>query len=162
RRKRPPLRAAFLLRGSPPLAASAGVLSFSLFASFISGAGRLLLTPPSRHRAVPHHRRPGGETQTGQAGATPPRPAPPGAGARAVFKNGDTCPSLSLKGSAQTTAAMSVRQLPQSGKNAAFPVLVCELAIPAGTTEAKLCKTKLPLPPSTLAAIAVIGDTGCR
>src|SRR5262249_12935450 len=39
---------------------------------------------------------------------------------------------------------------------------VCELAIPAGTTEAKLGKTKLPLPPSTLASIAVIGDTGCR
>jgi hypothetical protein len=52
--------------------------------------------------------------------------------------------------------------LPQTGKNAAFPVLVCELLLPAGTTSAKLDKQKLPLPPSTLASVAVIGDTGCR
>jgi hypothetical protein len=83
--------------------------------------------------------------------------------ARAVFADADSCPSLALKSSTQTTkTAMQVRMQPQSGKGAAFPVLVCELLIPADTTEAKLGKTKLPLPPATLAAAAIIGDTGCR
>ena len=41
-------------------------------------------------------------------------------------------------------------------------MLVCELSIPADTTAAAIGKQKLPLPPDTLAAVAVIGDTGCR
>jgi hypothetical protein len=82
-----------------------------------------------------------------------------GAIARAVYKNATACPSLTVDKSSQQ---MNVRALPQAGKNAAFPVLVCELLLPAGTTSAKLDKQKLPLPPSALGSVAVIGDTGCR
>jgi hypothetical protein len=87
-----------------------------------------------------------------------------GAVARAVYKDTTTCPSLALTSpSGKSTQPMSVRALPDaSDKKAPFPVLVCELLIPSGTTEAKIDKSKLPLPPGTLAAVAVIGDTGCR
>lgn len=82
-----------------------------------------------------------------------------GAVARAVYKDAKNCPSITLNGAAQP---MNVRLAPQTGKKAAFPVLVCELAIPSGTTSAVLDKQKLPLPPAMLASVAVIGDTGCR
>jgi hypothetical protein len=84
---------------------------------------------------------------------------PQGPVARAVYKDAAECPSLSLDG---TTQQMSVRMRPQTGKKAVFPVLVCELAIPAGTRSAVLGKQALPLPPATPASVAVIGDTGCR
>ena len=90
-----------------------------------------------------------------------------GAVARAVYTDATTCPSLALASqSGKSTQPMSVRALPQSadpsGKKPAFPVLVCELLIPSGTTGAEIDKLRLPLPPDTLAAVAVIGDTGCR
>jgi len=90
-----------------------------------------------------------------------------GAVARAVYTDATTCPSLALASqSGKSTQPMSVRALPQSAdasdKKPAFPVLVCELSIPAGTTAAAVGKQKLPLPPDTLVAVAVIGDTGCR
>ena len=84
---------------------------------------------------------------------------PQGPVARTVHKNTKICPSLTLDGTAQP---MSIRMVPQTGKNAAFPVLVCELLIPSGTTSAKLGQRDLPLPPTTLQSVAVIGDTGCR
>jgi hypothetical protein len=84
---------------------------------------------------------------------------PQGPVARAVYKDAASCPAISINNAAQ---AMTIRALPETGKKAAFPVLVCELLIPAGTTSAALGKQKLPLPPSALAAVAVIGDTGCR
>src|SRR4051794_19261908 len=65
-----------------------------------------------------------------------------GAIARAVYRNATACPSLTVEKSAQQ---MNVRALPQTGKKAAFPVLVCELLLPAGTTSAALGKWKLPL-----------------
>ena len=84
---------------------------------------------------------------------------PQGPVARAVYKDTTACPSIMLDGNAQP---MSLRMAPQTGKDAAFPVLVCELLIPSGTTSARLGKQRLPLPPKALASIAVIGDTGCR
>lgn len=84
---------------------------------------------------------------------------PQGPVARTVHENTKDCPSLTLDGTPQP---MSVRMLPQTGKKAAFPMLVCELLIPSGTTSVRLGKLKLPLPPATLASAVVIGDTGCR
>src|ERR1700737_1197055 len=82
-----------------------------------------------------------------------------GAIAPAVYKGATECPSITVDKSSQQ---MNVRASPQTGKSAAFPVLVCELLLPAGTTAATLGKQKLPLPPSALGSVAVIGDTGCR
>jgi len=84
---------------------------------------------------------------------------PQGPVARAVYKHATDCPSLTVDKSSQQ---MNVRAAAQTGKKAAFPVLVCELLLPANTTSATLGKQKLPLPPSKLSAVAVIGDTGCR
>jgi hypothetical protein len=80
---------------------------------------------------------------------------PQGPVARTVYRNAKNCPSLNLDGASRP---MGIRMV----KNADFPVLVCELLIPSGTASVKLGKQKLPLPPTTLASIAVIGDTGCR
>lgn len=83
-----------------------------------------------------------------------------GAVARTIHTGTADCPSLSING---TTQPMSVRMAPQTGKDAPFPVLVCELAIPAAANSVTLNGTPLPLPPAgTLATVAVIGDTGCR
>jgi hypothetical protein len=82
-----------------------------------------------------------------------------GAVARAVYKGTTDCPSITIDGTAQP---MKVRMLPESGSKAAFPVLVCELPIPADTKSAVLGGRNLPLPPATLSAVAFIGDTGCR
>ena len=84
---------------------------------------------------------------------------PQGPVARAVYKNATACPSIVINGAAQP---MTVRALPQSGKDAAFPVLVCELLIPSSATSALLEGASLPLPPAALGSVAVIGDTGCR
>lgn len=80
---------------------------------------------------------------------------PQGALARAVFSGAAACPSIAVNGAAQ---AMSVR----SAGNSAFPVLVCELLLPAGANSAVLAGRNLPLPPAKLASVTVLGDTGCR
>ena len=84
---------------------------------------------------------------------------PQGPVARAVYKGATECPAITVNNAAQP---MSVRAQPQTGKKAAFPVLVCEFLIPSGTTSAALEGQALPLPPSALTSVAVIGDTGCR
>lgn len=83
---------------------------------------------------------------------------PQGPVARAVYENAPACPSLTLDGTAQQ---MSERLSPQNG-GSKFPLRVCELLIPAGTTSAMLGSQTLPLPPATFKSAAVIGDTGCR
>ena len=83
-----------------------------------------------------------------------------GAVARTIYSGTTDCPALSINGATQT---MSVRMAPQTGKDAPFPVLVCELALPADANSVILNGQPLPLPPAgTLATVAVIGDTGCR
>ena len=54
------------------------------------------------------------------------------------------------------------RSEPALSKPSAFPVLVCEKAIPAGATRAMVLGRMLPLPKANPQRIVVIGDTGCR
>jgi hypothetical protein len=82
-----------------------------------------------------------------------------GAIARAILKDARRCPLVSLD---KIRRRMNVRAQPDSGKDAPFPVLVCELAIPADTRSARIQGRALPLVPSALRTIAVLGDTGCR
>jgi hypothetical protein len=86
---------------------------------------------------------------------------PDGTVARAVYTQASDCPLVVIDGAAQK---MDVRMAPQTGKKPAFPVLVCELAIPVTAKTATLEGNNLPLPPTTdkLASLAAIGDTGCR
>ena len=46
-------------------------------------------------------------------------------------------------------------------KASAFPVLTCELALPAGAARAAVGGSALPLPKSSPRRIVVIGDSGC-
>src|SRR3954467_4303030 len=78
-----------------------------------------------------------------------------GAIARAILSNADTCPTIRV---GNDTQPMRVRARP----NEAFAVLVCEAAIPAGTTTASIAGRRLPLPKARLNTIVTFGDTGCR
>src|SRR5581483_5019202 len=74
-----------------------------------------------------------------------------------VITSADSCPSIEVDGRA---LAMSVRAEPDPPL---FPVLTCELTLPAGARAAALGPRPLPLPPSgEPARVAVVGDTGCR
>jgi Calcineurin-like phosphoesterase len=75
--------------------------------------------------------------------------------ARAIYTDATDCPSIKADGKDQPMNA-------RMGDQTAFPVLVCEFAVPANTKKLELRGKKLPLPPSTLESVAVIGDTGCR
>jgi hypothetical protein len=81
------------------------------------------------------------------------------------------CPEIELDGIAR---AMSVRARPSieqqrptispptGSKPSAFPVLVCEAAVPAGVAHASVAGRILPLPKANPQRIVVIGDSGCR
>src|SRR5438552_16079549 len=73
--------------------------------------------------------------------------------ARAIYGDASDCPSIKVDGKDQPMNA-------RMGDKAAFPVLVCEFLVPAGTKKLELTGKKLPLPPQKLEAVAVIGDTG--
>jgi len=90
--------------------------------------------------------------------------------ARAITSEA-SCPMIELDGRAQP---MDVRARPAlvperprrfgpgSVKAAAFPVLTCETAIPAGVSRAAIDGRALPLPKALPQRIAILGDTGCR
>jgi hypothetical protein len=80
---------------------------------------------------------------------------PQGPVARAVLAQASGCPAITIDGAQRP---MNVRALP----DATFPVLVCELPIPAGAASASVENSPLPLPKATLMSIAAFGDTGCR
>src|SRR5215468_10794695 len=75
--------------------------------------------------------------------------------ARHVIADATRCPAILIDGSEQ---AMNVRALP----DAAFPVLVCELPLAAGTKSARIENLPLPVFKPTLRSVAAFGDTGCR
>jgi len=87
-----------------------------------------------------------------------------------VITESPGCPSLDADG---TLRPMSVRAAPSTerqrptlnapalSKPSAFPVLVCELALP-GAHRASVDGHPLPLPSAAPRRIVVIGDSGCR
>ena len=90
--------------------------------------------------------------------------------ARAITK-ADACPRVIVDGRALTMrlrAAPSVEpqrktaSTPALSKPSAFPVRVCDRAIPVGARHASIAGRALPLPRRQLRRIVVIGDTGCR
>jgi hypothetical protein len=88
-----------------------------------------------------------------------------------VITTGAGCPAIRLDG---IDSAMDVRappateplrptrSTPAESKPSAFPVLVCEKAIPGGVTRAVVAGRRLPLPKADPRRIVVLGDTGCR
>jgi len=79
--------------------------------------------------------------------------------ARAVLKGRKDCPEIAVDGVSQP---MSLRAVPDIGKEPAFPVLVCETQLSRDAKSAEVEGSVLPLPGTTLRSIAVLGDTGCR
>ncbi|MEO8751797.1 MAG: metallophosphoesterase [Casimicrobiaceae bacterium] len=92
-----------------------------------------------------------------------------GAVARVITVNAQ-CPTIDVDGAPR---AMTVRMPPATipvrpsrpdlptPKASAFPVLTCEMALPAGATRATIGGQSLPLPKANPRRIVVIGDTGC-
>ena len=82
-----------------------------------------------------------------------------------------TCPNIIFDGH---EVPMNIRAVPSSeplrstlsppsdSKPSVFPILTCEKNIPANTKKAMIGNQVLPLPPSEINRIVVIGDTGCR
>ncbi len=66
------------------------------------------------------------------------------------------CPMLKLNG---TDTAMTPRAMPSLPF---YPVLSCELVLPASTTSASINGAALPLLNPNATRVAIIGDTGCR
>jgi Calcineurin-like phosphoesterase len=79
--------------------------------------------------------------------------------ARAVLAGTTQCPAITIDGAARE---MNVRALPDSGTNAPFPILACEMPIPSGAGSASIANSPLPLLKPTLTSVVAFGDTGCR
>jgi len=81
------------------------------------------------------------------------------------------CPEIELDGVGMamdvrarpaTIPLRPTRSEPAESKPSAFPVLVCEKAIPASARRAIVAGRTLPLPKASPQWIVVVGDTGCR
>ena len=88
-----------------------------------------------------------------------------------VITADSTCPSVQVDGRGEpmeiraqpeTVPLRPTRSEPALSKPSAFPVLVCDKAIPAGAGRASVLGRRLPLPNPNPRRIVVIGDTGCR
>ncbi len=93
-----------------------------------------------------------------------------GAIARAITDSA-TCPDVTLDGRAMPmTLRFAVATMPQrptaslatNSKPSAFPVTVCDAALPSSVRRASIAGVRLPLPHRVVRRIVVIGDTGCR
>jgi hypothetical protein len=74
---------------------------------------------------------------------------------RAVVAGGAACPQI-------TSDGVVMPSVPRGTPDAAFPVQVCEARAPLNTTRLSAGSLALPVLPSAVRRIAVIGDTGCR
>jgi hypothetical protein len=92
-----------------------------------------------------------------------------GAVARVVL-DAPACPAITVDGA---SAPMALRAAPATlplrpnaskgdAKPSAFPLRVCEAALPPGAASASVLGRALPLPRAEPRRIVVIGDTGCR
>ncbi len=69
---------------------------------------------------------------------------------------------MSVRAAPASLALRPTRSAPSDSKPSLFPLLTCELEIPAGTRTALIGSLSLPLPKHQIARIVVIGDSGCR
>lgn len=70
--------------------------------------------------------------------------------------------AMALRAPAGTAPLRPTRSAPEDSKPSAFPVTVCELALPQGARNAEVAGRRLPVPAAEPRRIVVIGDTGCR
>jgi hypothetical protein len=88
-----------------------------------------------------------------------------------VITRSASCPAIELDGVSQsmdvraapaTVPLRRTRSSPFESKPSAYPVLVCETAVPTGVGRAAVAGRALPLPKTNPRRIVVLGDTGCR
>ena len=97
----------------------------------------------------------------GEQGQAVARVITPAANCPVLTVDGKPLP-MQVRASAGTVALReSVFGLALS-KPSAFPLLTCELNLPAGSQSALLAGKPLPLPPAEITRIVVLGDSGCR
>jgi len=81
------------------------------------------------------------------------------------------CPPITIDGASMPMARRAApgteplrktASASELSKPSAFPVMVCEASLPAGTGSAVVAGRVLPLPRKQAKRIVVIGDTGCR
>jgi len=70
--------------------------------------------------------------------------------------------TMDVRARPATIPLRPTRSAPAESKPSAFPVLVCEKAIPASARRAGVVGRALPLPKASPQRIVVVGDTGCR
>jgi len=70
--------------------------------------------------------------------------------------------TMELRARAQTLPLRTTRSARDDSKPSAFPLLTCEKTILPGTTSITIQGQSLPVVPSVINRIVVIGDTGCR
>jgi hypothetical protein len=94
-----------------------------------------------------------------------------GAAQARVVTTDAVCPSIRLgsrtipmtvRAAPATLPLRTTRSKPEESKPSAYPVLVCEAALPKGGARARIGSHPLPLPVAEPKRIVVIGDTGCR
>ncbi len=88
-----------------------------------------------------------------------------------LITNDESCPAIEIDGKtsrmalragAETIRQRPTRSDPADSKPSAFPVRVCDFALPRGATSATVAGRTLPLPTDAPRRVVVIGDSGCR
>ena len=97
----------------------------------------------------------------GEDGARVARVVTPEAACPSVTVDGRPLP-MSARAPAGTAPLRTTISPPADSKPSVFDGLVCEAIIPASAKVARVGGRNLPLPPSVIRRIVVIGDTGCR
>ena len=97
----------------------------------------------------------------GEEGRAVARVITPAAACPPIQIDGKTEP-MEIRARPETVPLRPTRSDPALSKPSAFPVLVCDKAIPAGAGRASVLGRRLPLPNPNPHRIVVIGDTGCR
>jgi hypothetical protein len=97
----------------------------------------------------------------GDNGAPQARVVTTDAGCPSILLDGRTMP-MTVRAAPATLPLRSTRSKPEETKPSAYPVLVCEAALPKGAKTARVGAHPLPLPVAEPKRIVVIGDTGCR
>ena len=83
------------------------------------------------------------------------------AGCPVMVVDGRSVP-MAVRFAAATVARRATASAPENSKASAFPVTVCDAALPATARRASVGGMALPLPKRIVHRIVVIGDTGCR
>lgn len=97
----------------------------------------------------------------GEEGKAIARVVTPATGCPAIVIDGNSV-AMEERARPTTVPLRPTISPPSESKPSAFPVLVCEREIPAGTVRASIDEVQLPLPKAHPRRVVVLGDTGCR